>query len=190
MSQDKVRVLIADDSAMIRKIVKSNLARFRITEIDEAADGKNALSLLNKNKYQLMFLDHNMPEMTGLDVMKSVYSSGKFKEVIKVVISSALTNDLSEQFKKLGVNHFIAKPFSLDVFISIVKPLLSGESSAEQMAQAPTTEFLSELFGFGMPKLSMQDSVITLDFGMEKLTVGIEDLSKVLKLTPKENSEN
>jgi two-component system chemotaxis response regulator CheY len=64
------RILTVDDMATMRKIIKSLLNQLGYTNVDEAENGKEALVKLKQNKYDLVLLDWNMPEMDGITLFK------------------------------------------------------------------------------------------------------------------------
>ena len=68
------------------------------------------------------------------------------------------------------------------MFLSIVKPILTDEIDAEELAKTANPEFLKELFNIGIPKITFEDNSILLDFGLEKFSTNFDDLSKALKI--------
>ncbi len=76
-----MEVLIVDDFATMRRILKSILVQIGFTHIYEADNGKNALKILKNQKIDLIMCDWNMPEMTGLDLLTAVRSDDAIKEI-------------------------------------------------------------------------------------------------------------
>ena len=69
-----MKVLIVDDFSTMRKIVRSTLKQMGIKNINEADNGKTALKELKKEKFDLILCDWNMPEMPGIDLLKTLKS--------------------------------------------------------------------------------------------------------------------
>jgi len=66
------RVLVADDSSTMRKIILRSLQAVGVKDVAEAADGAEALSIFAPGKFDLVLTDWNMPGMTGLDLLKAI----------------------------------------------------------------------------------------------------------------------
>jgi two-component system chemotaxis response regulator CheY len=74
-----LKVLVVDDFATMRRIIKGVLKQLGFSDIIEAEDGDIALKVLQKEKVGLIVSDWNMPNMTGLDLLKAVRSDDKLK---------------------------------------------------------------------------------------------------------------
>lgn len=116
-------VLLVDDSTIIRRVIKNVLVKkLDKPTILEAADGQEAMEALENNEVDLMFLDWNMPIMTGEEVVNKV--RGEFKDKYKALrIIMATTEggkgNVIKMIKK-GVNGYLVKPFTEE---SITKTL-------------------------------------------------------------------
>lgn len=104
-------VLVVDDSRIMRNIVKNIFSGMNIPcQYLEAGNGKNALDLLEKNEVNLVLLDWNMPELSGLDFLKKVRAMDKYKELpIIMVTSEAARYNVIEALKN-GATDYIIKP--------------------------------------------------------------------------------
>lgn len=117
-----VKVLIADDNNVMRKILRTNVSKIsKNFLVTEAKDGKETIKALLNDEYQLLFLDLNMPFFSGFDI--SNYIKSKKYDIEIVVISSELNNENKEIFTKLGVTNFVEKPFNIYNFESVVLPI-------------------------------------------------------------------
>ena len=105
-------VLIVDDSSTMRKIVTRSLrqAGFVVDEIFEAADGVEGLNSLDANKVDLILSDINMPNMDGLEFVKSV--RGKGNKVPIVMITTEGGEDVINEAIASGASGSIRKPFT------------------------------------------------------------------------------
>ncbi len=106
----KSNVLIADDSAIIRKIIEKSITKDKFEIIGIAADGLEALEQFKDKLPDIVTLDLTMPEMDGLSVLDEMI---KIKPDVNVIVISALTDKATgiEAIRK-GAKFFIPKPFT------------------------------------------------------------------------------
>lgn len=104
-----MKILIADDEKDIvgllkdRVVIKGHLA-------DTAHDGKEALKLIKSGSYDLIFLDHKMPELTGLELLKYIRQNNL---PLKVAMITGY-EDVNEFFmKKMGADEYLSKPIKM-----------------------------------------------------------------------------
>lgn len=112
-----MHILIADDEDEMRHFLKEFLTGHGHS-VDGAADGKKALELLQQNTYDLAFLDHDMPEMTGLELAKYIK---KNHLKIKVVLISGYPLLKDFFVKAMGTDSFLTKPFTLEQLLKITE---------------------------------------------------------------------
>lgn len=105
------RILLAEDEEVLRMLIVDTLEDEEYI-VDEAADGGEAIDLLQTNQYDLVILDYMMPVYTGLEVIEKLRAA-ETKERIKILMLSA-KNQAYEQERILqaGADYFMAKPFS------------------------------------------------------------------------------
>lgn len=110
--QDKIKVLIVDDSLIIREAIHKHLKQFNIEVVGTAEDGKIALELFKETDPDVVTLDITMPELDGLTVLEEML---KIKSDVKVMVVTALS-DKATGLKaiKLGAKSFLPKPFTPD----------------------------------------------------------------------------
>ncbi|NWF67064.1 MAG: response regulator [Campylobacterales bacterium] len=121
-----IKALIADDSQIMRKIIKTNLERYEVYDVLEVSNGDLALQLLITNKnINLLFLDLIMPNKNGLQVLKDFLKKESIEHLEIVAISNELTSDIVSKFSQLGVKNFIPKPFDIEQFKMVVVPILN-----------------------------------------------------------------
>ncbi len=108
-----MRVLLSDDSKTIRLILRNLLWELGINEVEEAANGREALELLAKYQFDLILLDIHMPEIEGLDVLEAVKTGEDTRhvDVPVVIISSDTDYRQIERARDLGAYGYIKKPF-------------------------------------------------------------------------------
>ena len=106
-------VLVVDDSRIMRNIVKNTFSCMNIPcQFVEAGNGKQALALLEERQIDLVLLDWNMPELSGLDFLKTVRANDRYKNLpIIMVTSEAARYNVIEALKN-GATDYIIKPVS------------------------------------------------------------------------------
>ncbi len=110
--QDKIRTLIVDDEDLARERLKSLLAREpRIELVGEAGDGKSAVEAIEKLKPDLVFLDVQMPELTGFEVLQALDQ----KQLPNVVFVTAHDKFALKAFDVHAVDYLL-KPFDRERF--------------------------------------------------------------------------
>jgi CheY-like chemotaxis protein len=102
-----VKILVADDEVGLTEILSSVLQR-KGHHVDVANDGQKAYDLLQKNRYDLAFLDFTMPEKTGMELMEVIKEQGVGTKTILVTAYSLV----EEAFiKEAGMDEYVSKPF-------------------------------------------------------------------------------
>ncbi len=111
-----MKVLVVDDFATMRRIVKGVLKQLGFTSILEAEDGSAALDALKKEKVGLIVSDWNMPKMTGLDLLKAVRVDENLKETPFIMVTAEGQKENVIEAVKAGVSNYIVKPFTPETF--------------------------------------------------------------------------
>ncbi|CEO42155.1 response regulator [Photobacterium kishitanii] len=124
MSKD-LSILVVDDFATMRRIVKSQLNELGYTNVDEADDGATALPLLQTGKYQFLITDWNMPTMSGLDLLKNVRANPSIMHIPVMMITAEAKRDNIIEAAKAGVNGYIVKPFNSKALKEKITAVLS-----------------------------------------------------------------
>lgn len=109
-----MKVLVVDDFATMRRIVRNILKQIGFTNIIEADDGKSALKELKNEKIDLILCDWNMPEMPGIDLLKTVRSDDELKGIPFVMVTAEAQKDNIVEAVKAGVSNYIVKPFTAE----------------------------------------------------------------------------
>ncbi len=121
-----LKFLVVDDSVTMRRIVINSLANLNYLDYVEATDGKDALAKLESDPdINFVITDWNMPEMSGLELVKAIRSNEKFSELpVLMVTTRGLKNDIIEALKA-RVNNYILKPFTPQVLREKIEQILS-----------------------------------------------------------------
>lgn len=110
-----MKILIVDDFATMRKILKNILKDLGYTDILEAEDGDVALEILKKEKVDLVISDWNMPNMDGLSLLKAIRSDEALKDTPVLMVTAEAQKQNVLEAVKAGVNNYIVKPFTPEV---------------------------------------------------------------------------
>ena len=119
-----MKILIVDDSRVMRQIVTRTLrqAGFGGHDLVEAADGRQALDLAASERPDLIISDWNMPELTGVEVLRRLRAAGN--GVRFGFVTSECTPEMQEQAREAGAEFFIVKPFTAERFGQVFTPIL------------------------------------------------------------------
>ncbi len=124
----KLRVLIVDDSSVMRKIVERSLrqAGLDLGEVLEAGNGAEALAEVNKGRFDLILSDINMPAMDGLEFLKNLAKVESAKGTPVVMITTEGSEARVVEALSVGAKGYIRKPFTPEQVKERVTPLLGG----------------------------------------------------------------
>lgn len=115
-----MRVLVADDSTVMRRIVVRTLrqAGFEFDEILEAADGRQSYELAMTEQPDLVLSDWNMPDMNGLESLRAMRAAGS--NVLFGFVTSEGSAEMRAEAEAAGAAFLIAKPFNADTFRDVL----------------------------------------------------------------------
>lgn len=151
----EARILIVDDNEMNRKVAVGLLKPFQM-QIDVAENGKKALSMIEEKRYDIIFMDHMMPIMDGIEATKQIREKKEeyYQKVPVIALTANAMTEAQKLFQEAGMNDFLAKPIDLRQFCMIIRKWLPGEliirqngSEAEQKSEPSGIEKLSEMEG-------------------------------------------
>jgi two-component system chemotaxis response regulator CheY len=108
------KILTVDDMATMRKIIKSILAQLGYKNVDEAENGVDALMKLKQQKYDLVLLDWNMPEMEGITMLKEMRKDPQLKDIPVIMVTAEAKKENVLQAIQAGANNYIVKPFKAE----------------------------------------------------------------------------
>ena len=110
-------VMVVDDSRIMRNIVKNTFAELKIPcQFIEAANGREALKQLQDQKVNLVLLDWNMPELSGIDFLKKVRSMDVYKSLPIIMVTSESARYNVIEALKAGATDYIIKPINEKMF--------------------------------------------------------------------------
>ena len=108
----KAKVLLVDDSRLIRMSLRRSLVEIGLTDITEAGDGREAIELLVREPFDLMLLDMEMPEMNGMEVLTVLRDTPHHPWPPVIVISGGTNLDDAVRCIEMGAEDYLSKPFN------------------------------------------------------------------------------
>ncbi len=126
-------VLIVDDNGMNLKVACGLLEPLQM-KIDTADSGKRALQMVQNKKYHLIFMDHMMPVMDGIEATERIRAmeGDYYRNVPIIALSANAMMDAREQFHKAGMDDFVAKPIEMKEICNCIKKWLPRELIVKQ----------------------------------------------------------
>lgn len=104
-------VLVVDDFATMRRIISNVLKQLGFENILEAEDGTKALQIMETEKIDFVITDWNMPQMSGLDLLKAIRASEDKKDIPVLMVTAEAMQENIMKAAQAGVNNYIIKPF-------------------------------------------------------------------------------
>ena len=137
-----MKILIVDDEIKIREVVKE-YAKASNYECDEASNGLDAISLVEKNDYDCVILDIMMPELDGFSACKKI----KAIKNVPVIMLSARTEEDDKLFSfDLGVDDYVTKPFSPKELLMRIKAVTNRFNRAKESIEKEKSIFVYKTF--------------------------------------------
>jgi two-component system chemotaxis response regulator CheY len=107
-----MNILVVDDFSTMRRIVKNLLKELGFSKFDEADDGSRAWPMIQSGKYDFIVSDWNMPEMTGIDLLRKVRADEELKDTPFLLITAEAKRSQILEAAQAGVDGYIVKPFT------------------------------------------------------------------------------
>ena len=115
MAVDKnLPILVVDDYNTMRRIIKNLLKQLGLENVDEAADGGEALVKLKEKSFKLIISDWNMEPMTGFELLQRVRADEALKEIPFLMVTAESKPENVVAAKQAGVSNYIVKPFNAE----------------------------------------------------------------------------
>jgi len=109
-----MNIIVVDDYNTMRRIIRNLLKQLGFDNVDEAADGGEALAKMQEKAYQLVISDWNMEPMTGLELLKLVRADEKLKLTPFIMVTAESKPENVIAAKQAGVSNYIVKPFNAE----------------------------------------------------------------------------
>lgn len=126
MSSANPKILVADDSSTMRRILKMTLARCGYNDVSEATDGQDAVRQSETETFDCVLTDWNMPNMDGLELIQHLRSTEAYaKTPIMMITTEGAKDDVIEALTR-GANSYIVKPFTPETLKQKMQELLGA----------------------------------------------------------------
>lgn len=107
-----IEILVVDDFSTMRRIVRNQLRELGFGNIHEAEDGNAALQVLRARRIDFVVTDWNMPEMSGLELLKAIRADDAFKSIPVLMVTAEAKREQIIEAAQSGVNGYVVKPFT------------------------------------------------------------------------------
>lgn len=121
---DELRVLIVDDSFTSRRIIRQMLERLGIEQLIEAENGQQAMDLIEKEFFDLIVTDYNMPEMDGEELSHFIRNRSTQQSVPVLMVTSETDHSRLAGIAQSGVSAVFDKPFTVDTLRTTIERIL------------------------------------------------------------------
>ena len=121
VEQKPKNILVVDDEASVRKVLRRALAgsRFENTVV-EAEDGKEALDKINQSKFDMVVMDVSMPRLSGLEALKQIRQTEEHKDLTVIMLTGESDPDDIREGLRGGASTYLTKPFQPDDVVLVV----------------------------------------------------------------------
>jgi len=121
-------ILIVDDSATVRSVVRKLLMQLGYQNLDEASDGEAALEKISEQHFSLVISDWNMEPMSGFDLLQHVRSDPGFSDTPFIMVTAESKTENVIAAKKAGVSNYIVKPFNAQTLKSKIEAVFAEKA--------------------------------------------------------------
>ncbi len=109
------RFLMVDDSPVARKIMRMMLTNLGFDNVDEAHDGRQALSMLAMQPYRIVLSDWDMAPVNGLELLRAMRADTRFAQVPFIMVTAQSTKKFIDVARDHGATHYLTKPFTTEM---------------------------------------------------------------------------
>jgi len=166
----KARVLVVDDNAINIQILVG-LLRPHGMQLDSALSGKECLRLVKENEYDLVLMDHMMPEMDGVETLKAIreIQGDYYRQLPVVVVTANAMSGVQESMDEAGFQGYISKPINIDLLEKVLQEFIP-EDKIEGSSENTKSESANSLY---IPGVNVQK-------GLEKASGKLDNYTTAL----------
>ncbi len=121
-----MKILVVDDFATMRRIIKNILRQIGYRNIEEADDGDVGLKLLKSQPFDFVISDWNMPKMSGLELLKAVRSDPQISDMPFLMVTAEAQKENVIEAVKAKVSNYIIKPFTAETLSEKINKILDN----------------------------------------------------------------
>ncbi len=118
-----MRILIVDDFAAMRGIIRNILNQLQLDNIVEASDGAAAWEILKKDEIDFIISDWNMPGMTGIELLRKVRNNEKYSDIPFLMVTAEAQQKNILEAAQAKVSEYIIKPFKAETLTQKIKKI-------------------------------------------------------------------
>ena len=110
----RLKILVVDDSAAMRRVLCTLLRRLGFAEASEAADGEQALKRLRAETFGLVFSDWTMAPMTGIELLRAIRADADLAAIPFIMVTAETRPGMRAEAERDGVSGYLLKPFDAE----------------------------------------------------------------------------
>ena len=122
----KIKILVVDDFATMRRILRNLLQDLGFSNVSEADDGNTAWPMLQNGTYDLLITDWNMPGMPGLELLKAVRGDPRLAKLPVLMLTAEAKREQIVEAAQAGVNGYVIKPFTAETLKAKLEKILAA----------------------------------------------------------------
>ena len=130
MSDKNMRFLVVDDFSTMRRIVRNLLKELGFSNVEEAEDGQVALHKLRNSPFDFVVSDWNMPNMTGIELLKNVRADPQLKHLPFLMVTAEAKKENIIEAAQAGASGYIVKPFTAATLDEKLKKIFQNMGKA------------------------------------------------------------
>ena len=127
-----IKILVVYDSKVMREMIVACLRGVDGLEFSQAGSGLEAIERLSLGSFDLVFLDLNMPDIGGFEVVEFVRSQDTLKDLPIIVVTTRGEEATRTRALQLGASRFMTKPFAPEAVVGELRSLLGARIDADQ----------------------------------------------------------
>lgn len=112
MADPNMKILVVDDFSTMRRIVRNLLKELGFSNVHEAEDGVDALKKLRAESFDFVVSDWNMPNMTGIDLLREIRGDGALKHLPVLMVTAEAKRENIIEAAQAGASGYVVKPFT------------------------------------------------------------------------------
>jgi two-component system, chemotaxis family, chemotaxis protein CheY len=112
VADPNMKFLVVDDFSTMRRIVRNLLKELGFTNVQEAEDGVDALNKLRGEKFDFVVSDWNMPNMTGIDLLRNIRGDAGLKHLPVLMVTAEAKKENIIEAAQAGASGYVVKPFT------------------------------------------------------------------------------
>ncbi|HXU94159.1 MAG TPA: chemotaxis response regulator CheY [Gallionella sp.] len=112
MADPNMKFLVVDDFSTMRRIVRNLLKELGFTNVEEAEDGVDALTKLRAGNFQFVVSDWNMPNMTGIELLRNIRADAALKHLPVLMVTAEAKRENIIEAAQAGASGYVVKPFT------------------------------------------------------------------------------